>query len=127
MFLAQIIEGALAEIKCCSLMPAVSLGVLAAILAVYSIVQGATVIGFLSAVLQGGFTSAFEVAITGLLVFLIGGILSAVDSITAGNLVDTIYLVIIAVALVYYLWVTIRAAVHTTQWQQKIVEGPMDR
>lgn len=118
--LAQSIEVALTRIRCRTLTLALSLGVLAAILAVYSIPQIASVADYLLAFVEGAFSSTGEAVLVGLLALVLGGSLQIVDAISVGELPYLIYLAVMAMAAVYYLWVAAQAAVQTTRWQQRI-------
>ena len=124
LLLFQITEQALTQIRCRRLSLAVSIGIVAAILAVYSVLQGSAISDYVAALFFSGeaFESVSEVIFTGVLVFLAGGFFWMLDYIELASVSSAIYIVLLFVTTGYYLIMIVVTATRTVRWQQRLVE-----
>jgi hypothetical protein len=122
--LFQLIEWAIIQIRCRALSSAIGMGVVAAALAAYSILQGSAISDYVATLLFYGsaFESVSEVVFSGILVFLAGGFLWILEYIEPASISDTIYITLFLVIVAYYLAMTTVTAINTTRWQQRLVE-----
>lgn len=124
LFLFQLIEWAIAQIRCCKLSLAISISIVTAILAAYSLLQGSAISDYVAALLFYGdaFESVFDVLSTGILTLLLGGFFWMLSSIEPANMSGIIYIVLLLVTMGYYLIMAVVTAIRTTRWQQRLVE-----
>ena len=122
LFLFRLIEWALIRMRSRSLSFAIGVAIVAAGLAVYSLLEASAISDYLFALLSGGvFESASHAIRTGILVVLVGGFLWVLTYAELLSIADTIYLVLLLVVVVYYLVMAIQTAIQTARWQQRLV------
>jgi len=122
--LFQLIEWALAQIRCRALSPAIGIGVVTTALAAYSVLQGSAISDYVATLLFYGstFESVSEVIFSGVLVFLGGGFLWILGFTEPASTSDIIYVVLFLIIVAYYLIMAVVTAIQTTRWQQRLAE-----
>jgi Double zinc ribbon len=117
--LTQIVEWALRRSACRRMGLGIALAVVSAIVALHGTQQGEVVGNLVSLVLSGEAPGdLFEALLVVGFVLTVGGAFFVADQVQQGSIAGTIYLVILAVAAIYYVGVSIRAAKGTVRWQQ---------
>jgi len=117
--LTQIVEWALRRSACRQMGVGIAFAVVSAIVAVYGAQQGEVVGNFVSLVLSGRAPGdVFEMLLVVGFVLTVGGAFFVADQVQQGDIAGTIYLVILAIAAIYYVGVSIRAAKGTVRWQR---------
>jgi len=121
--LFQLIEWAIAQIRCRKLSLAISIGIGAVVLAVYSLLQGSAISDYVATLLFYGdaFESVFDVILTGVSVLLLGGFFWMLNFTESAAPSDIIYVVLLLVTMSYYLIMAVVTATRTTRWQQRLV------
>ena len=120
--LFQIIEWGLARIRCRRLYLATSIGIVTAVLATYSLLQGSAISEYVAALLSGGvFESGFDAIFTGILFLPLGGLFWLLGFTELASVSDVIYIILLLVVLVYYLIMAVLTAIRTARWQQRLI------
>jgi hypothetical protein len=120
--LFALIEWAVVKLRCKSAPVAAILGLLAGSLATYGLLEGMMVGDFVASLVVGTvFESASEAIVIGLVTLVIGGALAVPEVVQPTRLSDTIYLVLLTAAALYYVGFAITRALETARWQQRIV------
>ncbi len=102
---------------------AVSLAVLVSMMLTYGIFEGGLVADNLRTAANGGFESAGEEVVVWVLTLLGGGFVGAWSAISLLPH-NVVYIILIALATVFFLLVIVQAAQQTAGWQRRIQEGP---
>lgn len=119
--LFQVIAWALAEICCRRVALAAGLAVAAALLAVYSILQGAAMADTVHYLVAGeGFASALDAILGVLMVLLAGGALWFLGRLPPAMTSDVIYLILLLIITIYYAGLGLWTANQTRRWQQRL-------
>jgi tetratricopeptide (TPR) repeat protein len=122
LILFQLIEWALARIKCRRLSIAISIGIVTAVLATYSLLQGSAMSDYVTALLSDGvFESVLDAIFTGILVLLLGGVFWILGFTEPANTSEAIYIVLLLVIGIYYSIMAVLTAIRTTRWQQRLI------
>ncbi len=119
----HLLEQALMKIKARGQGLAIFFAVMASLMLTYGIFEGTLVADNIWALATGGFESTSEAILVAIITFLGGGFIGAWSAIRLlpGN---TIYIVLVAVATVFFLVVIIQAARNIVDWQKRIQAGP---
>ncbi len=119
--LYQLIEWVITRTSLLIRVIAVSLSGLSALVAVYSIEQGKAIFYFVYGLLLGGvFGSVYEA----IFYMITGGFwmfIADIEELSSVNTSNVIYLVLLVITLSYYLFMAIRIATKTVQWQKRII------
>jgi len=120
--LFQHIEWALAHVRCRSRAAAVSIGLTAAALAAYGILQGDALVTYAVTFLAGSFASMTEAIAFGIFVVLLGGAIYAFAVLDLARISDILYLCILIAAAIYFLAFAWRTALETARWQSRLTQ-----
>lgn len=119
--LFQLIEWALARIRCRKQFLAIGISIIAAVLAVYGLLQGSALSDYIAALVSGGvFESVFDAIFTGVLIIFLGGVFWGLGLTEPAGTPDVIYNVLLLVIVVYYLVIAASTASRITRWQQRL-------
>jgi len=119
--LFQLIEWALARIRCRKQFLAISISIIATVLAVYGLLQGYALSDYTAALVSGGvFESVFDAIFAGVLVLFLGGVFWAVGLTEPVGTPDVIYNILLLVIVVYYLVMAVSTASRIARWQQRL-------
>jgi hypothetical protein len=124
LLLFQVIEQTLTRIRCRRLSLAVGIGIVAATLAIYSLLQGSAISDYIAILWFSGemFESVYDVIFNGVLVFLAGGFFWILGYIEMIGLSDAIYIVLLVITMGYYVIMSIATATRVVRWQQRLIE-----
>jgi hypothetical protein len=121
LFLADLVEWALTRARVRNGFLAVIFGLVAALLAVYGILQGDALSDFAAYVILGGtFASPDQAILTLLLTIFAGGFFWLAGTAAITETFAIIYLCILGVGAIYYLIAAISAATQTARWQSRL-------
>jgi hypothetical protein len=103
---------------------AIFLGVIAAVLAIYALLQVEAVFGLLLSLNTPGlFVDEIEMMVYVIATLLVGGPFMVLDMIEVGTASDIIFLILLFVTTVYYLFFSVRTARETAKWQDRLAES----
>lgn len=119
--LFQMIEWMIARTSLQRTIIAVCVSGLSALIAVYSIAQGEAICDYIFySVVGGAFETVFTTIFAGVIVAILGGVLWMIVPFDEPTLGGTIFVVLMAVILIYYFGMAIRTARRTVEWQKQI-------
>jgi hypothetical protein len=119
--LSQLIEWVITRTSLKQALIAIGISGISGFLAVYSIAQATAMSDYLRyLIMGGGIESALDAIRTGLMVTTLGGYLWISWQLDGPYLAGTIYVILIAGFLVYYLCLAVRTAIKTVSWQRRL-------
>lgn len=115
--MAQVTEQSLTRLRMRSMPGGIVLGVGVAAVALYSMMEGAALANYVVMLLSGTvYTSIFEAFLDGVLSLLAGGVFWILGPVSQAP----VYSAAVGLGIVYFLWLCVRAALRTVEWQQRL-------
>ncbi len=123
--LVKLVEWALASSRLLQMPVEISLAVVSASLMLYGLPEGRAIVRLIQMVMSGtGFASLGETISAGGAILTRGGVWIVWDGLRAVETPGIIYALILLVCAVYYVGVSIWAAVSTIRWRQRLAAIP---